>query len=134
MLIGVVPAWFDWPSTVSSVHEMPCTDSTAPIRTPSRSRTGPCSMCSSTNACGAGQRLDHLETGQDPVVAVVATSGPDGVDVRAGHHRRPRLPTGAGGDDVADGVDGDVEAQVAHHRDHEVATEAVVVGERQSAV
>ena len=46
--MGVVPAWFDWPVRVSSVQEMPCTLSTAPIFTPSASSTGPCSTCSST--------------------------------------------------------------------------------------
>ena len=46
--MGVVPAWLDWPSTVNSVHEMPCTPSTTPICKPICSSTGPCSMCSST--------------------------------------------------------------------------------------
>jgi len=41
--MGVVPAWFDWPLSVSSVHEMPCTPSTAPMANPSASSTGPCS-------------------------------------------------------------------------------------------
>ena len=54
--IGVVPAWFDWPVIVSSFHEMPCTPVTAPIVMPSASSTGPCSMCSSTNACGGTAR------------------------------------------------------------------------------
>ena len=35
-----------------SVHEMPCTLSTTPIWTFSSSRIGPCSICSSTKACG----------------------------------------------------------------------------------
>ena len=46
----VVPAWLDWPTTVSSCQLMPWTPVTTPIVTPSRSRTGPCSMCSSTKA------------------------------------------------------------------------------------
>ena len=50
--IGVVPAWFDWPVIVTSCQEMPCTPVTAPMVTPSASSTGPCSMCSSTKACG----------------------------------------------------------------------------------
>ena len=33
--IGVVPAWFDTPESVTSVHEIPCTPVTAPIVTPS---------------------------------------------------------------------------------------------------
>ena len=50
--IGVVPAWLDWPVTVTSCHEMPWTPVTAPMSTPSASSTGPCSMCSSTKAAG----------------------------------------------------------------------------------
>ena len=46
--IGVVPAWLATPSMVTRCQEMPCRFSTAPIGTPSRSSTGPCSMCSST--------------------------------------------------------------------------------------
>ena len=45
--IGVVPAWLDWPPSVTSVHEMPCTPSTTPICVSWNSSTGPCSMCSS---------------------------------------------------------------------------------------
>ena len=52
--MGVVPAWLDWPSMVTSVQEMPCTPSTAPTATPSSSSTGPCSMWYSTKAWGAG--------------------------------------------------------------------------------
>ena len=55
--IGVVPAWLDWPVTVSSCQEIPWTPVTAPIVIPSASSTGPCSMCSSTYA--AGVRLGH---------------------------------------------------------------------------
>ena len=54
MSMGVVPAWFDWPATVISVQLMPCTPVTAPITMPSVSSIGPCSMCNSTKACGAG--------------------------------------------------------------------------------
>ena len=65
---GVVPAWFDWPVIVSSCQEMPCTPVTAPMVTPSASSTGPCSMCSSTNACGrearAGQRRRRSRCGR----------------------------------------------------------------------
>ena len=38
---------------------------------------------------GLLERLDHLEPGQHAVVAVVAATGADGVDVRSGHHGAP---------------------------------------------
>jgi hypothetical protein len=46
--IGVVPAWLATPSSVTFCQEIPCRSSTAPMTEPSRSKTGPCSMCSST--------------------------------------------------------------------------------------
>ena len=45
----------------------------------------------------------------------------------------PGRSAGPGGHHVADGVDGDVEAEVAHPGDDEVAAVAVGLGERQPA-
>ena len=202
--IGVVPAWLACPRMVSSCQEMPCTPVTAPIVWPWRSRTGPCSMWSSTKAWGtragdrhrspvadpvqlvaehdavgvgavegllqrqaarvghapqhvgaepgallvgeeghldrssgddAGvvQRLDHLQPAEHAEVAVVAPAGGHGVDVAAGHHRgevfAPRPPA----DDVADGVDADLEAEGLHPLHHQVPARLVGVGQGQPA-
>src|SRR5262249_50737857 len=53
--IGVVPAWAARPVIAASVHDSPVMPSTAPMTTPSLSRTGPCSMCSSRYPCGGGK-------------------------------------------------------------------------------
>ncbi len=79
------------------------------------------------------QRLEHLQAGEHAEVAVEASAGGDGVDVRAGHHRRRRrVRARPGGDDVADVVDGDGQAEVVHPADDEVAAVAVGVGEGQA--
>ena len=79
---------------------------------------------------GAVERLDHLEAGQHPEVAVEAAAGSHGVDVRTDHHgREARIAPGPGGDDVADGVDPHVETEIDHPGDHEVTAAPVVVGE-----
>jgi hypothetical protein len=84
---------------------------------------------------GVLERPHHLEPGEDPERAVVAASGPDGVDVAAGHDGRgARVPPGPGGDDVADPVDPHIEAEVAHPAHDQLAAAGVVVGERQPAV
>ena len=59
--IGVVPAWFDWPAMVSSCQEMPCTPVTRRWSKPSASSTGPCSMCSSTNAWGTARARQRAQ-------------------------------------------------------------------------
>ncbi len=69
--MGVVPAWLDWPVMVSSCHEMPCTPVTAPIVMPSASSTGPCSMWSSTKACGV-----RLGQGRGPAYPIRSSSSP----------------------------------------------------------
>ena len=81
---------------------------------------------------GSGEALDHREPAEHAEVAVVQASGAHGVDVRAGHHRRARLAPGAHADHVADGVDANVEVEVAHPPDHEVAPLPVVIRERQA--
>ena len=58
-------------------------------------------------------------------------AGGDAVDVTAGEHRRLVTVGGPGADDVADAVDVDPQSEVAHPRDHEVATVLVGVGERE---
>jgi hypothetical protein len=50
MSIGVVPAWSGWPVTVTATRRMPTMWLTTPMGSPSLSSTGPCSICSSTNA------------------------------------------------------------------------------------
>ena len=79
-----------------------------------------------------GQRLEHLEAREDAEVAVVATARAHRVDVAAGHHRWGVGAAGPHGDHVADAVHGDVEAEVVHPRDDQVAAVAVFVGERQA--
>jgi hypothetical protein len=55
--------------------------------------------------------------------------------VRADHHRcERRVRAGPGGHDVADGVERHVEAEVAHPGDHEIASGAVLVGEREPGI
>jgi hypothetical protein len=52
--------------------------------------------------------------------------------VRANHHRRGcRVAAGACGNDVADGIDRNLHAEIAHPRDHEIATLAIDVSQRQ---
>ena len=76
--------------------------------------------------------LDDLEPGEHAEVAVEAPAGRHRVDVRAGHHRgRRRVGARPGGHDVADGVDADVEPEVVHPPDDEVASRAISVGQRQ---
>jgi len=83
---------------------------------------------------GVIERSDDLEPGEHPVVAVIGAAGTHGVDVRAGHHRRQIGPTpGAQAEDVANGVDRHLQAELAHPADDEIAAAAVVVGERQPA-
>ena len=79
----------------------------------------------------AFEHLDHLQAREDAEVAVVAPSRAHGVDVRAGHDRRQILPAGTCRDHVADLVDADFEAEVAHPGHDEIATLLVRVGERQ---
>ena len=81
----------------------------------------------------AFERLDHFETREDAVVAVEAPAGAHGVDVRAAHDGRKRLiEPGALADDVPDGVDADVEAEILHPGHHQVPARAVLVGEREA--
>ena len=201
--IGVVPAWADRPVIVSSLHEMPCTPVTAPMRDAlvlqhralldvqldervrRRARHGhragvadpfelvadSCTVDADRVECvldpqptdvdeaahhvgrepgallvgeeadgdraagfdaGPLQRLDHLQPGEHPEVAVVATAGTDGVDVGT-HHHRCAFAGPPRGDHVADAVDRHVEAEVAHPGHHELAPGAIVVAERQAA-
>ena len=59
---------------------------------------------------------------EDPEVAVEPATRGHRVDVRPGHHGcGGRVGPGAGRDDVADRIDADVEAEVPHPTDHEVA-------------
>ena len=71
----------------------------------------PSSSVKKATASGRGSRApavlsvsDHLQPGQHAQVAVVAAAGADGVDVAAGHHRRPVAEARIRGDHVADGV------------------------------
>ena len=59
-----------------------------------------------------------------PEVAVEDAAGGDGVDVAAHHHRRVVAVGRPGADDVADAVDVDPQAEVAHPRHDEVAADA----------
>ena len=79
------------------------------------------------------QRLDDFEPGEHTEVAVEPAARGDCVDVRSGHHRRRAgIGAGASADDVADGVDGDGEAEIAHPAGDEVAALAIGLGEGKS--
>ena len=82
---------------------------------------------------GLLQRLDDLQAGQHPVVAVEAPARAHGVDVGAGHDRRIPRRTSHSAHDVADGVDRDRQAQVPHPGHDQVAALAVVVGQGEAA-
>jgi hypothetical protein len=77
---------------------------------------------------GIAERLDHLETGDDAVVAVVATARPDRVDMGSGEDGGTRAPSGRHAEDVADGVDPDLEFEVAHPGDDKIPALAILVG------
>ncbi len=78
---------------------------------------------------GPRERLDQLEPGEHPEIAVVATAGTDRVDVGADEHGRHVFATGPPSDDVADRVDLHREIQVAHPRHDEVPARPILVGE-----
>ncbi len=74
------------------------------------------------------QGAHHLERAQHAQAAVEAPRGGHRVDVRAGHHRRRAVVAArAAPEDVADAVDGDVEARGLHHVHHVAAALAVVL-------
>ncbi len=101
-------------------------------RAPSSSVNHPTASGRVERASRCEDRFDHFEPGEDAEVAVVATAGADGVDVRPGHHRRDRrIEAGHRRDDVADAVGDDVEPELVHPAAHEVAAGSVLVGERQ---
>jgi hypothetical protein len=49
-----------------------------------------------------------------PEISVIAPAGGDGVDVRAGHHRRDILASAPKAEHVADAIDADFELLLAH--------------------
>jgi hypothetical protein len=51
--MGVVPACPGLPVIVAVKPDMPAIEVTTACASPSRSSTGPCSMCTSTNAAGS---------------------------------------------------------------------------------
>jgi hypothetical protein len=79
------------------------------------------------------QRLDRFESAEHAEIAVVAPAGAHRVDVRACHDRRDVLGAASQSEHVADRVDRDLEAELAHPADDEVAARAVLVGEREPA-
>ena len=85
---------------------------------------------------GAGvvRRLAGFEPGEHAVESVVAAAGSDRVDVRAEHHRGCVLASGAHADDVADRVDGHLEAELAHPLHEQVAPGVVLVAQREPAI
>ncbi len=66
---------------MTSVQEMPCTPVTAPMATPSASSTGPCSMCSSTNAWGTAPGHGARSAVADAVELVADDRAVDADDV-----------------------------------------------------
>ena len=100
-------------------------------RAPSSSVKNPTAERAAELETGGLDRLDHLQPGEHAQVAVVAAARGHGVDVRAGHHRRPIGRVWHPPDHVADRIDRDLEPEVAHPRDDEVAARPVLVGERQ---
>jgi len=92
-------------------------------------RDGECAM---RNQSSGLHGLDDLEPSEHPKVAVVAATGADGIDVRTAHDRRPVDLAGHDAHCISNGIDRDLKAQVAHPGDNQIATELVVVGERQA--
>ena len=83
-----------------------------------------CSRVSITSSPASTPRLPSKR----PPVATVSMCEP-------GHHRRRgRVRPGTGSDDVADRIDPDVESEVGHPADDEVAALPVGVGEREPRV
>ena len=76
--------------------------------------------------------LDHFKTSEDAIVSVIDSTGANRVDVRTGHHGQtgPDIPDAK---DVADRVDGDRHPEIFHPSANEIASEAVLVGEGESA-
>src|SRR5262249_29255051 len=75
-----------------------------------------------------------FEARQHAVQTVVAAAGPHRVDVRAEHDRRQLLAAGTRADDVANGVDGHRQDELAHPLHEQIAAGAVLVAEREPAV
>jgi len=82
---------------------------------------------------GLVQGLQHLERAKHAVIAVVASAGADGIDVRAAHRRRQILAASAQRDDVADGVDAGLQTELSHPAQDEIAAGLVVVCEGEAA-
>jgi hypothetical protein len=85
---------------------------------------------------GIVQCLDDLETAEHAKVAVVATAGAHGVDVRTRHDRGAGLDAllaAAQPEDVSDRVDAHFEPELVHPANHQVAAGLVLVGQREPA-
>ena len=85
-----------------------------------------------SNHAGLVERLHHLERAEHAVIAVIASTGAHGVDMRPAHHRRQFLASAALRDDVADCVDPHLESELAHPAENKIASGLVVVGERET--
>src|SRR6185436_20214415 len=75
-----------------------------------------------------------FQAGEHAVETIVAAAGSDRIDMRAEHHGGRVLASAAHADDVADGVDGDGQAEFTHPLHQQVTPGAVVVGERKPAI
>ncbi len=72
MSIGVDPVCASRPVSVTSSHHRPCPCVTTPMSMPSASRIGPCSICSSRNAC-----IWRAPTSSSPCQPMRANSSPN---------------------------------------------------------
>src|SRR5713101_5397188 len=73
--IGVVPAWPAWPVKVAWSRSMPAIPETIPSGMPASSRTGPCSMCSSTKAqTPPDHAAPPILSGSPPADAIASAS------------------------------------------------------------
>jgi hypothetical protein len=83
---------------------------------------------------GIVERLAGFEAREHAIETVIAAAGADRVHVRAEHDGRGVLASATHTDDVADGVDGDGQAELTHPSHEQVAPGAVVVGKREPAI
>ncbi len=77
--------------------------------------------------------MNHLEASKNAEAAVVKAASAHRVDVRTLHHRRPRLAAWTHADHVADTVDRNGKAELAHPADDEIAPLLVLIAQREAA-
>ena len=139
--IGVEPVWLSLPVSVTCSHFRPWPWVTTPMSMPSSSRIGPCSMCSSKNAC-----ILRAPTGSSPFQPIRVSSSPKRLPSRslrsigpvlvehAGEHARSEHRRGkaralfvgpVGDDDRVLGLDAEIVERADHLEPAEHAQHAV---------